>query len=64
MDEGFSVKEVVTEIKEDLKDFRGTYDTDQQRRDIELSKRPTRSELYSIFGVISAAFGAALAMGL
>ena len=64
MDEGFSVKEVVTEIKEDLKDFRGTYDTDQQRRDVELSKRPTRSELYSIFGVISAAFGAALAMGL
>ena len=64
MNDGYTVKEVVSEIKEDLKDFRGTYDTDQQRRDIELSKRPTRSELYSIFGVISAAFGAALALGV
>lgn len=64
MTDGYSVKEVVNEIKEDLKDFRGKYDTDQKQRDTDLSKRPTRSELYSIFGVISAAFGAALALGV
>lgn len=44
--DAYSVKEVVSEIKEDLKAFRAKYDEDQEKRDIEISKRPTRGELY------------------
>ena len=62
--DGFSMKEVVIEIKQDLKAFRDKYDEDQERRDIEISKRPTRTELYSsiasvgvIIGIIVAVIG-------
>lgn len=63
MDNGFSNKEVLLEIKTDLKDFREKYDEDQDRRDEQIAKRPTRSELWSLVagvGVIVAlvqAFG-------
>lgn len=48
--DGFSMKEVVIEIKEELKAFRTKYDEDQEKRDIEISKRPTRTELYGSVG--------------
>lgn len=52
MGDGFTVKEVVVEIKQDLKAFRDKYDIDQDRRDDEMSRRPTRKELYASIGVI------------
>ena len=42
------------ELKQDLKSFREKYDKDQESRDIEIAKRPTRSELYSSIGVVGA----------
>ena len=63
-DSGFSMKEVVIEIKEELKAFRTKYDEDQEKRDLEIAKRPTRTELYSsiasvgiIIGIIVAVIG-------
>ena len=53
---GFSMKEVVIEIKDDLKAFRIKYDEDQEKRDVEIAKRPTRTELYgsvTVVGVIA-----------
>lgn len=55
---GFTNKEVLLEIKRELADFRSKYDTDQQRRDSELSKRPTRAELYALVGVVGVIIGA------
>lgn len=49
-EEQFSVKEVVMEIKEDLKAFRIQYEMNQDKRDFELSKRPTRSEISVFIG--------------
>ena len=48
MEESFTVKEVVMEIKEDLHEFREKYDRDIAHREVEFSKRPTRSELYAL----------------
>ena len=56
-DDNFSMKEVVIEIKQDLKAFRDKYDEDQERRDIEISKRPTRSEVYGSVGVVGIIVG-------
>ena len=46
-DSSFSVKEVMIDIKTDLKSFREQYDKDQERRDEQIAKRPTRAELYA-----------------
>ncbi len=48
MEDGFSNKEVLAEIKKDLKDFRVKYDIDQKERASDLSKRPTRTELWAL----------------
>jgi len=61
VDNGFSNKEVLLEIKDDLKDFREKYDQDQDLRDEQIAKRPTRSELWSLVigvGAVVAAVGA------
>ena len=50
--DGFTMKEVMVEIKDELKSFRTKYDLDQEKRDIEISKRPTRTELYGSVGVV------------
>ena len=55
--DGFSMKEVVIEIKEDLKAFRTKYDADQERRDDEIAKRPTRTEVYGSVGVVGVIVG-------
>ena len=55
--DGFSMKEVVIEIKNDLKAFRLKYDEDQERRDVEIAKRPTRTELYGSVGVVGIIVG-------
>ena len=55
--EEFTIKEVVIEIKEDLKAFRNQYDVDQQKRDDEISKRPTRGELYGSVGAVGIVVG-------
>ena len=55
--DGFSMKEVVIEIKDDLKAFRSKYDEDQDRRDLEIAKRPTRSELYGSIGAVGILVG-------
>jgi len=62
MDNGFSNKEVLSEIKADLKDFRDQYTDDQEKRSDELAKRPTRGELYSLVAGASAIFTLALAL--
>lgn len=62
MDEGFSNKEVLQEIKVDLKDFREQYTSDQEIRSFELAKRPTRGELWSLVAGASTVFGLALAL--
>ncbi len=46
----FSMKEVVIEIKDDLKAFRLKYDEDQEKRDIEISKRPTWAQMTGLVG--------------
>lgn len=61
MDEGFSNKEVLQEIKVDLKDFREQYTEDQHARSIELSKRPTRGELWSLVAGVGTVVGLTLA---
>ena len=53
----FSMKEVVIEIKDDLKAFRLKYDEDQERRDVEIAKRPTRTELYGSVGAVGVIVG-------
>ncbi len=58
MEKGFTNKEVLIEIKNDLKDFRDTYDIDKEDRNKELAKRPTRVELWSLIG------GASLIVGM
>jgi len=60
MDEGFSNKEVLSEIKADLKEFRDQYTEDQETRHIELAKRPTRGELWSLVAGASTLVGLAL----
>jgi len=60
MQEGFSNKEYLIEIKQDLKGFREKYDTDQDRRDVEIAKRPTRGELWSLVAGASTLVGLAL----
>lgn len=62
MEPSYTVKEVVEEIKEDLKDFRNKYDTDQKKRDDDISKRPTRVELWSLVAGAGTLVGLALAM--
>ncbi|KKK76157.1 hypothetical protein LCGC14_2458180 [marine sediment metagenome] len=54
---GFSMKEVVIEIKDDLKAFRVKYDEDQEKRDVEIAKRPTRTELYGSVTVVGVIVG-------
>ena len=49
-DGSFSMKEVVMEIKDDLKAFRIKYDEDQDRRDLEISKRPTWGQMTGLIG--------------
>ncbi len=61
MEDGFSNKEVLQEIKADLKDFRDQYTADQETRSVELAKRPTRGELWSLVAGASTIFGLALA---
>ncbi len=63
MDNGFSNKEVLLEIKTDLKDFREKYDDDQDRRDEQISKRPTRSELWSLVAGVGVIIAAVTAFG-
>ena len=41
----FTIKEVVIDIKRELAAFRSKYDEDQEKRDDQISKRPTRTEL-------------------
>jgi len=60
MADGFSNKEYLIEIKQDLRDFREKYDTDQTRRDVEIAKRPTRGELWSLVAGASTLVGLAL----
>ena len=55
--DGFSMKEVVIEIKDDLKAFRIKYDEDQEKRDVEIAKRPTRTELYGSVTVVGVIVG-------
>ena len=55
--DGFSMKEVVVEIKNDLKAFRIKYDEDQEKRDVEIAKRPTRTELYGSVTVVGVIVG-------
>jgi len=55
--DGFSMKEVVMEIKDDLKAFRTKYDDDQEKRDEEIAKRPTRAELYGSIGAVAIIVG-------
>ena len=55
--DGFSMKEVVIEIKDDLKAFRVKYDEDQEKRDVEIAKRPTRTELYGSVTVVGVIVG-------
>ncbi len=55
--DGFSMKEVVVEIKDDLKAFRIKYDEDQEKRDVEIAKRPTRTELYGSVAVVGVIVG-------
>jgi hypothetical protein len=55
--DSFSMKEVVVEIKNDLKAFRIKYDADQERRDEEIAKRPTRTELYGSVGAVGVIVG-------
>lgn len=50
--ENFTMKEIVIEIKDELKSFRNKYDEDQEKRDLEIAKRPTRAELWSSITVI------------
>ena len=61
MDDGFSNKEVLIEIKDDLKDFRDQYTEDQETRHIELAKRPTRGELWSLVAGVGTMVGLTLA---
>ncbi len=61
MEEGFSNKEVLQEIKDDLKDFREQYTGDQETRHIELAKRPTRGELWSLVAGVGTMVGLTLA---
>ena len=51
------MKEVVIEIKEELKAFRTKYDEDQEKRDAEIAKRPTRTELYGSVGAVGVIVG-------
>ena len=59
--DGFTVKEVMVEIKDELKAFRTKYDKDQEKRDDEIAKRPTRTELYGSVTVLGAIAGVLLA---
>ena len=56
-DQDFTIKEVVVEIKDELKSFRAQYDSDQKKTDGEIAKRPTRAELYSTVGVLGMIVG-------
>ena len=60
--EEFTIKEVVIEIKQELSSFRQKYDEDQARRDDEMSKRPTRTELYGSVAVVSAVMSAVISL--
>jgi len=56
-DGSFSMKEVVIEIKDELRAFRTKYDEDQEKRDEEIAKRPTRAELYGSIGAVAVIVG-------
>jgi hypothetical protein len=61
MANGFTDKEILLEIKLDLKDFREQYTEDSEDRHREMAKRPTRGELWSLVAGASALFAVALA---
>jgi len=61
MEDGFSNKEVLQEIKADLKDFREQYTDDHHKRLDELAKRPTRGELWSLVAGVGTMVGLTLA---
>ncbi|KKL06573.1 hypothetical protein LCGC14_2594670 [marine sediment metagenome] len=48
--DGFTMKEMILIVMEDLKDFRVKYDEDQAKRDIEISKRPTWAQMTGLVG--------------
>lgn len=61
-DNNFTMKEIVIEIKDELIRFRMKYDADQKQRDDEMSRRPTRKELYSVMGIFLTGMGVIMAL--
>ena len=63
MDNGFSNKEILLEIKTDLKDFREKYEHDNAYWEEQIGKRPTRSELWSLVAGVGVIIAAVTALG-
>ncbi len=62
MDDGFSNKEVLIEVRDGLQEFRDEYTKDQKERNKELAKRPTRTELWSLVSGVGLIVGLTLTL--
>ncbi len=48
--DAFTMKEMILIVMDDLKDFRVKYDADQEKRDVEISRRPTWAQMTGLLG--------------
>lgn len=60
--EGLSQRELILELRQDVKGLANKDETERARVDTELRKRPTRAEVMSLFTFVAIITGAVLAL--
>lgn len=60
--EGLSQRELILELRQDVKGLANKDETERARVDTELRKRPTRAEVMSLFTFVAIITGAVIAL--